>query len=65
LFGKIKEFLVLFKIFMGIFVNGIIKDFCPHGIFSKFLPWIFGEFLGIVIKLGFCGFFGHSCTVPL
>jgi hypothetical protein len=44
LFGKIKKFLVLFQIFIGIFVKEIIKDFCyalldfcPPGIFSKFL----------------------------
>jgi hypothetical protein len=44
---------------MGFFVKEIIKDFC----------WIFGcgifrGFLGTGIRWGFCGFFGHSCTVP-
>jgi hypothetical protein len=39
LFGKIKNFLLLFKIFMGFFVKEIIKDFCQRKrTIAGFLP---------------------------
>jgi hypothetical protein len=69
--NEVKGFLLLFKIFMRFFVKEIIKDFCWifayrifRGFLASFCHGFLGGFLGIVIQPGFCGFFGHSYTMP-
>jgi hypothetical protein len=34
------------------------------GFLASFCYGFLGGFLGIVIQLGFCGFFGHSYNMP-
>jgi hypothetical protein len=56
--NEVKGFLLLFKIFMGFFVNEIIKDFC-----WIFACGIFRGFLGIRSQRVFVGFLGHGLTM--